>query len=246
METLPSELIIKIFDYLDHEGLMKVYQIDTYRELIKNNVWKNITIKLIKKKRIQKFIDSGWINCFVKYDLSRSEIDNDLLKYFSHCDYLNLFECTKLTDKCTEYLKNCYEVNLNECHQITDIGAENLSNCPIVKLGLTRITRNCIKYLSNCKSLDITECNIIDEDLKLLENVKSLDISYCKNITLRGIQYLKNIQVLNLEMCTNLIHEIRNIDNTEYYDYFEKYSPHIKFMRSIPVSKLEPWERDEF
>ena len=246
MDTIPNELIIKIFDYLDHEGLMKVYQIDTYKDFIKSNVWKNITIKLVKKKRIQKFIDSGWIKCFVKYDLSRSEIDDDLLKHFSHCDYLDLFQCYQLNDKSTEYLKNCYEVNLNECHQITDIGAKNLYNCLIVKLGQTRITRNCIKYLSNCEKLDITECNIIDEDLKLLENVKSLDISYCKNITLRGIQYLKNIQVLNLEMCTNLIHEIRNIDNTEYYDYFSKYYPHIKLMRSIPLSKLEPWERDEF
>ncbi len=288
LHNLSNELIIKMLNYLDHEGLMKVYEIDYYKELIKNNVWKNITIKLVKKKRIQKFIDSGWINCFVKYDLSRSEIDNDLLKYFSHCEYLNLYQCYNLNpgctqymkncyyvdlshnhiedddikylqnchtikllnckylkDKCTEYLKNCYEVNLNECYQITDIGAMNLSNCNIVQLGQTKITRNCIKYLSNCESLDITECNIIDEDLKLLENVKSLDISYCKNITLKGIQYLKNIQVLNLEMCTNLIHEIRNIDNTEYHDYFSKYFPHIKLMRSIPFSKLEPEERNE-
>ena len=289
METLPYELITKIFDYLDHEGLMKMYEFDSYKDFIKNNVWKNITIKLVKNKRIKKFIDSGWIKCFVRYDLSRSEINNDLIKYFSHCHYLDLYKCYNLetgctqymencyyvnlshnyiydddikylqnhhtvlllncrylSDKCTEYLKNCYEVNLNECHQITDIGAKNLSNCSIVSLGQTRITRNCIKYLSNCKSLDITECNIIDEDLKLLENVKSLDISYCKNITLRGIQYLKNIQVLNLEMCTTLIHEIRNIHNKEYYEYYEKYYPHIRLMRSIPVSKLEPEERDEY
>ncbi len=65
MDTIPNELIIKIFDYLDHEGLMKVYQIDTFKNLIKNNVWKNITIKLVKKKSIQKFIYSDWINCFV-------------------------------------------------------------------------------------------------------------------------------------------------------------------------------------
>lgn len=246
MDKIPNELIIKIFDYLDHEGLMKVYQIDTFKSLIKNTVWKNITIKLVKKKRIQKFIDSEWIKCFVRYDLSRSEIDNDLLKYFCHCDYLNLFQCGQLTDKCTEYLKNCNEVDLNECHQITDTGAKNLSNCSILKLGQTKITRDCIKYLSNCEKLDITECNIIDEDLKLLENIKSLDISYCRNITLKGIQYLKNIQVLNLEMCLALIHELRTIYNLEYYEYFEKNYPHIKLMRSIPMSKLEPWERDEF
>ena len=224
LNKLPNYLIIKILNYLDHEGLMKIYEIDKYKDLIKNNVWKNITIKLVKKKRIQKFIDSGWINCFIKYDLRQSEIDNNLLQYFSHCDNLNLYNCNKLEPGFTKYIENCHTVNLSKC---------NISN-------------DDIKYLSNCKKLDITDCNIIDEDLRLLENVESLDISYCKNITLKGIQYLKNIQVLNVEMCMSLIHEIRNIYNSEYVEYFEKYYPHIKLMRSIPMSKLEPWERDEF
>lgn len=96
MDTLTDNIIIKIFDYLDHEALMKMYEIDKYKDLIKNNVWKNITIKLVKKKRIQKFIDNGWINCFVRYDLSNSEIDNSLIKYFSHCDWLDLNNCYKL------------------------------------------------------------------------------------------------------------------------------------------------------
>ncbi len=99
IKKLQKDIIIKIFDYLDHEGLMKMYEIDEYKDLIKNNVWKNITIKLVKKKRIQKFIDSGWINCFVKYDLSNSEIDDELLKKFSHCNYLNLYNCNNLTEK---------------------------------------------------------------------------------------------------------------------------------------------------
>jgi hypothetical protein len=97
LNMLSDKLIIKILDYLDHEGLMKIYEIDKYKDLIKNNVWRNITIKLVKKKRIQKFIDSGWINCFVKYDLSNSEIDDELLKYFNHCTYLNLEGCKNLT-----------------------------------------------------------------------------------------------------------------------------------------------------
>jgi hypothetical protein len=94
MNTLPNEIIIKIFDYLDHEALMKMYEITAYKDLIKNNVWKNITIKLVKNKRIKKFIDNGWIKCFVRYDLSGSEINNDLLKYFSHCDYIDLRNCS--------------------------------------------------------------------------------------------------------------------------------------------------------
>jgi len=96
MEKLSDELIIKIFNNLDHEGLMKMYELEQYKDLIKNNVWENITIKLVKKKRIQKFIDNGWIKCFVKYDLSNSEIDDDLLINFSHCTYLDLNGCNLL------------------------------------------------------------------------------------------------------------------------------------------------------
>jgi hypothetical protein len=110
---ISNELIIKIFDYLDHEALMKMYEIEEYKYLIKNNVWKNITIKLVKHKRIKKFIDSGWIKCFVKYDLSRSEINNDLLKYFSHCTYIDLSYCS-IKDEDLKLLENVLCVVKNE------------------------------------------------------------------------------------------------------------------------------------
>ena len=91
MLLLPTNVIINILDNLDHEGLMKVYNLGNYyQNIIKHNIWKNITIRLIKKKRIEKFIDSGFINCFVKYDLSYSEITHELLKHFNHCQELIL------------------------------------------------------------------------------------------------------------------------------------------------------------
>ena len=108
INKLSNKLIIKIFDNLDHEGLMKMYNIDNYKYIIKNNVWKNITIKLVKKKRIQKFIDTEWIKCFVRYDLSYSEIDSDLLQYFSHCSMLNLSNTKLINDKQT--LQNYQEI----------------------------------------------------------------------------------------------------------------------------------------
>ena len=134
LKHLPNELIIKIFDYLDHENLMKVYEYDEYKELIKNNVWKNITIKLVKKKRIQKFIDNGWINCFVKYDLYKSEIDNNLLQYFSHCTYLDLYECCNLNPGCTKYLENCKYIDLSYCN-IENDDIKHLQNCDTVILN---------------------------------------------------------------------------------------------------------------
>ncbi len=168
METIPNELIIKIFDYLDHEGLMKVYNInDNYKDLIKNNVWKNITLKLIKKKRIQKFIDSGWVKCFVNYDLFNSEIDDELLKYFSHCKFLNL----------------------NQCYSLTNNGIIHVVNCHTLLIGMTRINSDIIKYLSNCKELNLSQTDIKSEDLQYLENVEYLDISYCRNIKLPNCKY---------------------------------------------------------
>jgi hypothetical protein len=178
LDKLPNELIIKTLDFLDHEGLMKVYELDEYKDLIKNNVWKNITIKLVKKKRIHKFIDSGWIKCFVKYDLCRSEIDDNLLKNFSHCEYLNL----------------------NECYKVTNEGIKHVLNCHTLLLGMTKINSNIIKYLSHCKKLNLSQTDINNEDLKYLENVEDLDISYCRNITLSGIQYFKKIKILNVMM----------------------------------------------
>lgn len=271
INVLPNEIIIKIFDYLDHEALMKIYNInDNYKYIIKNNVWSNITIKFLRNKRIQKFINDGWINCFVKYELAKSEINNDYIKYFSHCSYLDLYKCynlettctqyltnintidlsytniidndikylqnchtirlvycKKLTNQCTEYLKKCYEVDLDFCN-ITDEGVLNLTNCKIVKLGHTRITRESIQYLTNCNTINISNTNINDDDLKLLENVEKLNISYCKNITYDGIQYLKKIKILNVEMCFEL-----------FIEYIEQNYPYIKLDRSIPICMLD-------
>jgi hypothetical protein len=276
INVLPNEIIIKIFDYLDHESLMKVFKLDSYKDIIKNNVWPNITIKFLRNKRIQKFVNDGWINCFVKYELENSEINNDYIKYFSHCYYLDLYkcyyletnctkyltnchtidlsytkiidndikylknchtvrliDCKNLTNQCTEYLKNCYEVDFNFCN-ITNEAVINLTNSKIVRLGFTKITRQSILYLTNCIELDISDININDDDLKLLENVEKLNISYCKNITYDGIQYLKKIKILNVEMCF----EPNNGNYTYFLEYFEENYPYIKLDRSIPLSML--------
>ena len=211
LDKLPNELIIKTLDFLDHEGLMKVYELDEYKDLIKNNVWKNITIKLVKKKRIQKFIDSGWIKYFVKYDLCRSEIDDDLLKNFSHCEYLNL----------------------NECYGITNEGIKYVLNCHTLLLGMTRINSDIIKYLSHCKVLHLSQTNIKNEDLKYLENVEDLDISYCKDITLSGIQYLKKIKILN-GMMSGLYSENRN-----YEDKIKEIFPNIIIKYYELITQME-------
>jgi hypothetical protein len=36
INKLSDKLIIKIFNNLDHEGLMKMYNIDVYKDIIKN------------------------------------------------------------------------------------------------------------------------------------------------------------------------------------------------------------------
>ncbi len=220
LNILPNELIIKILDYLDHEGLMKVYEIDSYKDLIKNNVWKNIIIKLVKKKRIQKFVDSGWIKCFVQYNLQRSEIDDNLLINFSHCKYLNL----------------------NECFNITNEGIKYVLNCSTLKLGMTKINSDIIKYLSNCKELNLSQTNINNEDLKYLENVEDLDISYCKNITLPAIQYLKNIKTLNV-MMSGVSNDIMNNYNVkDYIPKIRELYPNITFVNIELPSQMEYYE----
>jgi hypothetical protein len=169
---ISNELIIKIFDYLDHEALMKMYEIEEYKDLIKNNVWKNITIKLVKHKRIKKFIDSGWIKCFVRYDLSCSEINNDLLKYFSHCNYINLSYCS-IKDEDLKLLENIVELNISYCKNIT-ISA--------------------IQYLKKIKILNVEMCftlNKNDNNTWYIEYIKQ----YYPHIELQ-----QTIQVCKLEL----------------------------------------------
>jgi hypothetical protein len=62
--------------------------------------------------------------------------------------------------------------------------------------------------------------------MKLLENIENLNVSYCINITNDGIQYLKNIKILNIEMSNIGI------------EYVEQNYSYIKLNRSIPLYKL--------
>ncbi len=182
MDTLPTAIVIKIFDYLDHEDLMNIYNLDYkkngmlndyYKNIIKNNVWNNITIKLRKKKRIEKFIETGWVKCFTNYDLSGSDITNDLLKHFSHSLVLNFQRCGyNLTNNCTQYMTNCHTVDLSYNFNINDEDIKYLQKCRVVKLEKCQnLTDQCIKYLKNCNEVNLNDCpNITHEGLKNLSN----------------------------------------------------------------------------
>jgi hypothetical protein len=228
INVLPDEIIIKIFNYLDHEALMKVYNINNnYKEIIKNNVWPNITIKFFKNKRIQKFVDDKWINCFVKYELAKSEINNDYIKYFTHCSYLDLYKCYNLATNCTQYLTNCHTIDLSYTN-IVDDDIKYLKNCHTVRLfDCKNLTNHCTEYLTNCYEVDLNFCNITDEGVLNLTNCKilrlghtkitrlsipyltnciELDISYT-NINDDDLKYLESIENLNISYCKNINYE---------------------------------------
>jgi hypothetical protein len=225
INILPTEIIIKIFDYLDHEALMKAYKFDNYKSIIKNNVWPNITIKFLKNKRIQKFFNDGWICCFVKYQLAYSEVDNDYIKYFIHCTYLDLYKCYKLDTGCTQYLTNCHTIDLSYNHNIIDEDILYLKNCHTVRLvNCLKLTNKCTEYLKNCYEVDLNECNIDDTGvvnlsmckivrlgqtiitrncIKYLTNCIELDISDT-NIIDDDLKLLENIENLNISYCKNI------------------------------------------
>lgn len=218
INVLPDEIIIKIFDYLDHEALMKVYNINiinNYKDIIKNNVWPNITIKFLRNKRIQKFINDGWINCFVKYELANSEINNDYIKYFNHCTYLDLYKCYYLDIGCTKYLSNCHTIDLSHDYKIEDIDIEYLQNCHTVRLAkCTYLTNKCTEYLKNCYEVDLNFCNITDQGVLNLSNCKIVRLGHTK-ITRQSIPHLTNCKELNISECDINNEDLKLLENVE-------------------------------
>ncbi len=272
---LSDELLITIFNYLDHEGLIKMYKLDKqYEPIIKNNVWPNITIKFLKNKRIQKFVDDKWINCFVKYTLEYSEVNNEYIKYFSHCHTLDLYECYRLKPGFTQYLTNCHTLDLSgtsiidddvkhltNCHTVilkgcmclTDMCTEYLKNCYEVCLNFCHITDDVVINLTNCKIVRLGHTHITRNSIKYLTNCIELDISET-NIINDDLKYLENVKNLNISYCKNItfdgIQYLKNIKilNIEAcvgkIEYINKNYPYIQLERCIPLEKLDLEDRD--
>jgi hypothetical protein len=240
---LSEELIITIFNNLDHEGLIKMYKLDTkYQSIIKNNVWQNITIKFLKNKRIQKFVNDGWINCFVKYELAGSEINNEYIKYFTHCSTLDLYKCYNLDTGCTKYLSNCHTIDLSHNYKIEDSDIKYLSNCHTVRLAqCTYLTDKCTEYLKNCYEVDLDFCNITDEGVINLTNCKIVRVGHTR-ITRNCIKYLTNCIELNIsesDIIDNDMMLLENIQNLNI-SYCKNISNEcIQYLKSIKILNVE-------
>ena len=240
---LAEELIITIFDKLDHEGLIKMYKLDTkYESIIKNNVWENITIKFLKNKRIQKFINDEWINCFVKYELAGSEVNNMYIKFFSHCHTLDLYKCYNLNTGCTQYLSNCHTIDLSHNYKIEDVDIKYLQNCHTVRLvQCTYLTDKCTEYLKNCYEVDLNECNITDEGVVYLTKCKIVRLGQTK-ITRQCIPYLINCKELDItesniiDMDFKLLENIENL-NISYCKNITNEG--IQYLKNIKILNVE-------
>ena len=109
MEALPIEIIIEIFNYLDIKNLIKMQFSKKMKKIVRENKWKKITVKLVKKHNMENVKNNY---SFIKYDLNESKITDKTLIKFKDCHMLNLSFCYFITDESIKQLKNCSRINV--------------------------------------------------------------------------------------------------------------------------------------
>ena len=91
MEALPIEIIILIFGFLDVKNLKKMEISKKMRKIVRDNKWKEVTVRLIKVENIKNVINNY---SFMNFTLRKSKITDEILFKLKNCNALDLSECT--------------------------------------------------------------------------------------------------------------------------------------------------------
>ena|GEM_PF-1202428 len=137
--------------------------------------------------------------------------------------FLNLSDCSNLTDAGLEHLKSLtslQNLNLSNCN-LTDAGLEHLKSLTSLQNldlrgcgNLTGAGLEHLKTLTSLQTLHLSWCRELTdvglEHLKPLTSLQNLDLSGCDNLTDVGLEHLKtftSLQTLDLSYCRRLTHE---------------------------------------
>ena len=130
----------------------------------KLNPHANCVEKITKDK-----LDGYLANCstYNSIDLGPDIDDNDITKIFKNnpnIKFLNMDDCTNITDASFKHFKNLFRLSMVNCIQITN--------------------QAIIDNLSNLRELDVTGCKkLVDAPFRYLINLEKLNISNCDNLT---------------------------------------------------------------
>ncbi|VDP60137.1 unnamed protein product [Schistosoma curassoni] len=204
-DSLPKELIIRVFSYLDITTLCKCSQVCKfwYECAFDGSNWKSINLfdfqRYVQPKVVEKIAQRsrGFLR-ELRLKGCRNVTDEALKCFTELChmiESLDLSGCQNLTNGTCDYLgKNCSlltTLSLESCSRIDDAGLEMLSWC------------------SNLTCLDVSWCSVGDRGLtaiargcKSLQRFRAIG---CQEITSRGVEQLARhchgLLLLNLNYC---------------------------------------------
>ncbi|KAF8358843.1 fbxl-1 [Pristionchus pacificus] len=187
-KTLPKELILRIFSYLDIISLCRSAQ--TCR------LWSSLALDGINWQSIDLFTFQKHVKSNVLDGIARR--CGGFLKELSlkGCENIHDSALRSFTAKCA----NIEYLSLHKCKRVTDTTCDNLG-------------RHCHKLLTlnldNCTAITDRSLRSIADGCRMLE---TLNISWCDNVTDRGIQMLLQgcplLSTLILKGCEGLTERV--------------------------------------
>uniref|UniRef100_A0A915MAC0 F-box domain-containing protein n=1 Tax=Meloidogyne javanica TaxID=6303 RepID=A0A915MAC0_MELJA len=202
---LPTELILRVFSYLDITSLCRCAQVcRSWNKLsMDGSNWMDVDLFLFQREVKTAVVESLAKRC------------GNFLKV------LSLKGCENVQDNAmSEGCKRLEELNISWCEQITDLGLFYIAkNCNNLKTlfckGLENITSNCFANLemAELRRLSLHSCpNVLDETINDIARhcprLEFLSLSNCKEITdlslvaiSQGCPRLKDIELAG---CINL------------------------------------------
>lgn len=109
-------------------------------------------------------------------------------------------EATSLDESCLRYFGPITKLFAPKI--ITGEGLLNLPNLETLHVRRYNTRKGALKYvgmLKSLKHLDLSQSNIEDEDLlhlSELKNLETLNVSYCRRLTARGLNFLKDLKMI--------------------------------------------------
>ena len=122
-----------------------------------------IVISLMDKKDVLKLLrltgiiqNLGYHIRSIKFDFSRSSINDNDLENLKRVHTIDLSDCNKITDKGLEYLKGVHTIHLESCVNITDKGLEHLKGVQNINFWYCdKITDEGLEHLKGVHTIRI-------------------------------------------------------------------------------------------
>lgn len=233
MNSLPNEILVHIFAYLDYQNLIRLERVcHLYHLLVRSYHW-NILVPATNFEMLtflkSKYQFHNYDYTYYPYTLDQF-IENEKYHYTGYdfriiashvtdqfiMDHLNILErakyvglgmCSQITDTSIRLLKNVKEMDLAGCNNITDASVSLLGNANILDLSMcTNLTDASIIHLKNVHTLTLFGLKITDDSVRHLRGVRKLCISnspYITDVSIKRLTYLTSLIMNDCQRITD-------------------------------------------